>query len=71
MVLVAGWCPPTKVDEVQNRLAIDAAFGWIKSAYPAAEVTLVSGLCDVGVMSYAYRAAPKEWCLVGVACEKA
>jgi hypothetical protein len=71
MVLVAGWCPPTVVDEKHNTLAIDTAYAWIDEMYHGAKVTVVSGLCDVGVMSYAYAVAGEEWRKIGVACKKA
>lgn len=71
IVLVSGWCPPTKVDEKKARSYLYETLRDVMKRFPAREYTLVSGLKDVGVMQYAYRyAAYLGWHLVGVACEK-
>lgn len=71
-VLLAGWCPPTIVDEEEAALVVEYILELIDNLHGNAEITLVSGLTDVGVMSAGYAVAEQlGWQLIGVACEKA
>jgi len=72
VVLVSGYCPPTVVDETLARARVVEAFDAIAKAHPEAQIEVVSGLTNVGVMVHAYEEGQKrDWRLAGYACQKA
>ncbi len=72
IVLVSGYCPPTQVDEQIARAKVAETFDAIARAHPGAQIEVVSGLTNDGVMVHAYEEGQKRgWRLVGYACLKA
>ena len=72
VVLLAGWCPPTVVDETLSDGAIISALDLINKLHFGEDITLVSGLTDVGIMRVGYRFARNlGWTLFGVTSGKA
>jgi hypothetical protein len=72
VILVTGYCPPTVVDEDEARTRIVQTFDYIVQNHPGADVDLVAGFTNVGVMVPAYEEGKKRgWHLVGYACKKA
>lgn len=67
-----GYCPPTRFNVDEARRMIIEAFSMILAENPDTNITLVSGLCNVGSLAIAYEEAVKlGWRTVGIACEKA
>lgn len=72
IVLVVGYCPPTKVNEEEALKKVQDIFNKIEQDYPQTEIDLVSGLTNVGIMRQVYPEGKKRgWYLVGYACKKA
>jgi hypothetical protein len=69
---VVGYCPPTKFDEVEAQRMIVEAYDKVASQFPEHEISIVSGLTNVGVLKIAYEEAAKRgWRTVGIACKLA
>ena len=72
---VVGYCPPTVFDEDEARRLLAEVFDQIVEDFQTScrydEVTVISGLADVGVPALAYREArSRGWTTGGVACAK-
>ena len=52
---VVGYCPPTKFDEVKALDYLRDAYDKASSDFPDHEITIVSGLTNVGVLKLAYE----------------
>jgi hypothetical protein len=69
---VVGYCPPTQFDEQEARRMIIEAYEKISLLRPKANIRIVSGATNVGVLKIAYEEATKrKWKTVGVACKRA
>ena len=69
---VVGYCPPSRFDETTARDLVKKGFDALATAHPDAEITVVSGLTNVGVLKIAYEEArDRGWRTVGIACKKA
>lgn len=61
-----------KFDVDQARMFVVRAFDTIKDKYPHHQITVVSGLTNLGIPKIAYaEAVGRGWRTAGVACEKA
>ncbi|MBU1151945.1 hypothetical protein KJ632_03925 [Patescibacteria group bacterium] len=69
---VVGYCPPSHFDEDEAKIMINKGFDQISTNHPDAEINIVSGLTNVGVLAIAYEEAQKRgWKTSGIACKKA
>ena len=69
---VVGYCPPTKFDEIEARRMLAESYCRIESDFPGKDITVVSGLTNLGVLKLAYEEAKSRgWKTAGVACKKA
>ena len=69
---VVGYCPPTRFDETKGLEMVQASYNAVMGDFPGWEITVVSGLTNVGVLRLAYEEAKRRgWRTAGVACEKA
>ena len=69
---VVGYCPPTKFDENKALEYIRDAYNHVIADFPEHEITVVSGVTNVGVLKLAYEEAKKRnWRTAGVGCKKA
>ena len=69
---VVGYCPPTRFDETKAVGMVQASYNAVMGDFPGWEITVVSGLTNVGVLRLAYEEAKRRgWRTAGVACEKA
>lgn len=69
---VVGYCPPTKFDEKEALRMICEAYDRVVAMAPGQQISIVSGLTNVGVLKIAYDEAERRgWRKIGVACKKA
>ncbi len=69
---VVGYCPPSKFDESKALEYIIDGYNKIQQDFPYKNITVVSGLTNVGVIKIAYEEAKRRnWKTAGVACKKA
>lgn len=69
---VVGYCPPTKFDVAEATRMLKDAYDKVEKDFPKHQMTVVSGLTNVGVLKLAYEEAlERGWRTAGVACKKA
>lgn len=69
---VVGYCPSTKFDENKASEYIRDAYNRVIADFPEHEITIVSGVTNVGVLKLAYEEAKRRnWRTAGVGCKKA
>ncbi len=69
---VVGYCPPTKFDEKKALSLLQQAYDLVKENFSNYQITVVSGLTNLGTIKLAYEEAKRRgWKTAGVACKKA
>jgi hypothetical protein len=68
---VVGYCPPSQFDTEEAVRMMVEGFDAIAAAHPDCQITIVSGLSNVGVLAIAYNEAVRRgWRTVGIASKR-
>jgi hypothetical protein len=67
---VAGYCPPSKFDEQKALDYIKEAYDKVEKDFPNYQITVVSGLTNVGVLKLAYEEAKRRGWKTGAVTSK-